>query len=209
MGALLYTIGYAGYPELDGFIAELKKNGVTTLIDIRRRPYESYYEQYDDNNLRNAMTREDMAYIRFEGNFGMGTDEGDEGEPESPIDFEETAKTEAFGKGIARLRYGMEKGLVPVIMGEAAEPVLCARGLLIARVLHEMGYTVKHIMPGRIKDHAELEEEIRDFAKREIRSEETGEYQLSLIPPAGPGSSLPDSGELLAEGYRRLNRLLF
>lgn len=209
MGSILYTIGYAGYPDIGVFLSELKRYGITTLIDIRRRPYESYFEQYDENNLRDTMAREDMAYIRFEGNFGIGTDEGDEGEPETPIDFEETAKTEAFGKGISRLRYGMEKGLVPVIMGEAADPVLCVRGLLIARVLHEMGYTVKHIMPGRIKDHAELEEEIRDFAKREIRSEETGAYQLSLIPPADSAARLTDGGELLAEGYRRLNRLFF
>ena len=209
MGALLYTIGYAGYPELDGFLAELKKCGVTTLIDIRRRPYETYFEEYEADKLRNTMTREDMAYIRFEGNFGLGTDEGDEEEPEAAVDFEETAKTEAFGKGISRLRYGMEKGLVPVILGEAADPVLCPRGLMIARVLHEMGYTVKHITPGRIKEHAELEKEIRDFARREIRKEETEEYQLSLIPPEDPAAGSTDGGELLAEGYRRLNRLLF
>lgn len=206
MGSTLYTIGYAGYPELDGFIAELKKYGITTLIDIRRRPYEAYFEQYEENTLRNALTREDLAYIRFEGNFGMGYDEEDDEEPENPVDYEEIAKTEEFGKGVSRLRYGIEKGLVPVIMGEAADPVMCPRGLLIARALNGMGYTVKHLLPGEVKDHSELEKEIRDFARKEINDEKNGEYQMSLIVPADSEVLSMSEVELLEEGYRRLNR---
>ena len=209
MGSLLYTIGYAGYPDIGGFIAELKEYGITTLIDIRKRPYQAYFEQYEENTLRNALTREDLAYIRFEGNFGMGYDEEDDEEPENPVDYEEIAKTEEFGKGVSRLRYGIEKGLVPVIMGEATDPAMCARGLLIARELSGMGYTVKHILPGGIKDHSELEKDIREFAKKDIGTEWTGEYQLSLISPDDTSASSLSDEELLAEGYRRLSRQLF
>lgn len=203
MGSVLYTIGYAGYPDIGEFIGELRKNGITTLIDIRRKPYHAYFEQYEENNLRNALTREDLAYIKFYDDFGMGTVEYEE-ETETPVDFEEVAKTEGFSKGVSRLVFGMEKGLVPVLMGEAMDPAMCPRGLLIARALFQMGYTVKHIMPGGIKDHSELEKEIIDFA----RTEKADADQLSLIPEDIQG--VPESDEdLLSEGYRRLNRMLF
>ncbi len=208
MGSLLYTIGYAGYPDISGFIAELKKYGITTLIDIRKRPYQAYFEQYEENNLRNALTRDDLAYIRFEDDFGIDTDEDDD-YPENKPDLEEIAKTEGFSKGISRLIFGVEKGLIPVIMGEAADPAMCARGLLIARALSRMGYTVKHILPGGIKDHSELEKDIREFAKKDIGTEWTGEYQLSLISPDDTAASSLSDEELLAEGYRRLSRQLF
>ena len=133
----------------------------------------------------------------------MGTVEYEE-EPETPVDFEEVAKTEGFAKGVSRLVFGMEKDLVPVIMGEAMDPAMCARGLLIARALSHMGYTVKHIMPGGIKDHSELEKSIIDFA----RIERADADQLSLIPEENKGVPASDE-DLLSEGYRRLNRMLF
>ena len=208
MGSILYTIGYAGYPDISSFISELKRYGITTLIDIRRRPYVAFFDQYEGNRLRNTLTREDLAYIRFDGDFGMTADE-DEEIPESPVDFEEAAKTEDFAKGIARLRFGIEKGLVPVVMGEAMDPAMCPRGLLIARVMSDLGYTVIHILPGGTKDHAELEKQIAEFARADMKSEGSEEYQLSLIPGNdAAGSSLNDD-DILAEGYRRLNRILF
>ncbi len=203
MGSVLYTIGYAGFPDIREFIGELKKHGITTLIDIRRKPYQAYFEQYEESSLRNALTREDLAYIKFYDDFGMGTVEYEE-EPETPVDFEEAAKTEGFAKGVSRLVFGMEKGLVPVIMGEAMDPAMCARGLLIARALFQMGYTVMHIVPGGIKDHSKLEKEIIDFA----RTERADADQLSLLPEDDQG--VPESDEdLLSEGYRRLNRMMF
>ena len=203
MGSVLYTIGYAGYPDIGEFIGELRKNGITTLIDIRRKPYHAYFEQYEENNLRNALTREDLAYIKFYDDFGMGTVEYEE-ETETPVDFEEVAKTEGFSKGVSRLVFGMEKGLVPVLMGEAMDPAMCPRGLLIARALFQMGYTVKHIMPGGIKDHSELEKSIIDFA----RTERADADQLSLIPEEYKGVPASDE-DLLSEGYRQLNRMMF
>lgn len=208
MGSVLYTIGYAGFPDIREFIGELKKNGITTLIDIRRKPYQAYYEQYEMNALRNALTREELAYITFYGDFGMGTVE-DEEAAETPVDFEEVAKTEDFSKGISRLRYGIEKGLVPVIMGEAMDPILCPRGLLIARALADLGYTVKHILPGEIKDHGEIEKKIIEFAKTELNEKRAIAYQMSLIPSETDSSSAISDEDLLAEGYRQLNRLLF
>ena len=208
MGSVLYTIGYAGFPDIREFIGELKKNGITTLIDIRRKPYQAYYEQYEMNALRNALTREDLAYITFYGDFGMGTVE-DEEAAETPVDFEEVAKTEDFSKGVSRLRYGIEKGLVPVIMGEAMDPTMCPRGLLIARALADLGYTVKHILPGEIKDHREIEKRIIDFAKTELNEKKAIAYQMSLIPSETDSSSAMSDEELLAEGYRQLNKLLF
>ncbi len=203
MGSEIFTIGYAGFPDIGDFIGELKGHGITTLIDIRRRPYQAYFEQYEENSLRNVLTREDLAYIKFYGDFGMGEIEYEE-EPELPVDFEEVAKTEGFAKGISRLIFGLEKGLVPVLMGEAMDPAMCARGLLIGRALFQMGYTVKHIMPGGIKDHSELEKEIIDFA----RAERADADQLSLLPEDDQETAASD-GDLLSEGYRRLNRMLF
>ena len=205
MGSVLFTIGYAGYPDICEFIGELKRNGVTTLIDIRRKPYQAYYEAYEENALRNSLTREDLAYIRFYGDFGLSTDDN----PAVSPDFEEIAKTESFGKGISRIRYGIEKGLVPVIMGEAMDPTMCPRGLLIGRVLADMGYTVRHIIPGKMKDQGDIEKEIIAFAKTDIIARSTGAFQMSLISPEENASSSMSDEELLAEGYRQLNRLLF
>lgn len=207
MGSVLYTIGYAGYPDIASFIAELKKYRITTLIDIRRRPYIAFFDHYVGNNLRNALTRADLAYITFDGDFGMAADE-DEEAPDSPVDFEEAAKTESFAKGISRLSFGVEKGLVPVLMGETTDPAMCPRGLLIARAMSDMGYKVIHIIPGGTKSHSELERKIADFARADMSSEASDD-QLSLIPgDPGMGSSLTGE-ELLAEGYRRLNRILY
>ena len=61
-----------------------------------------------------------------------------------------------------------------------------------------------HIVPGGIKDHSKLEKEIIDFA----RTERADADQLSLLPEDDQG--VPESDEdLLSEGYRRLNRMMF
>lgn len=208
MGSVLYTIGYAGFPDIGDFISELKKNGITTLIDIRIRPYQAYYEQYEENVLRDALTREDLAYIKFYDDFGMGNGESEE-ETETSVDFEEVASSDGFAKGISRLTYGMEKGLVPVIMGEAMDPAMCPRGLLIARALSGMGYTVRHILPGSLKEHSDIEKEIIEFARTDMRAKQDGAYQISLMQPEESDSALMSDEELLSEGYRRLNRMLF
>ena len=68
---------------------------------------------------------------------------------------------------------------------------------------------MKHILPGEIKDHKEIEKKIIEFAKTELNEKRAIAYQMSLIPSETDSSSAMSDEDLLAEGYRQLNRLLF
>lgn len=208
MGSEIYTIGYAGFPDIDEFIKVLKSYGITTLLDARSRPYLAYFEQYAEDNLRNALTKEDLAYIKFEDEFGLEPAGNLDDSDEMP-DFELIAETESFQNGISRVRFGLEKGLVPVILGEAMDPMMCHRGLLIGRVLHDLGYKVMHIIPGGLKDHSELEREIIEFARENTDNGNEVQEQLSLIPSDGETHAAVKNEDLLVEGYRLLNRMLY
>ena len=51
MAKKLYTIGYAGFPDIGVFLQTLKQYGVQILIDVRSSPYSTYYEAYNKDRL--------------------------------------------------------------------------------------------------------------------------------------------------------------
>jgi len=63
------------------------------------------------------------------------------------------AKAAMFQRGIGRLLSGAERFRLAVLCAEK-EPLVCHRGILISRHLHENGIVVRHILEdGSLEDH--------------------------------------------------------
>ena len=70
--------------------------------------------------------------------------------------YSRLACTEAFGRGIERIRDGLARGFRPALVCAEKEPLECHRTILVARRLVEQGIGVQHIhADGRLESHAE------------------------------------------------------
>jgi uncharacterized protein (DUF488 family) len=202
MKARLYTIGFAAFPDRTDFLSRLKENGIDAVIDIRSVPRSVILPQFDADTLPDYLFREGITYLSFAREFGE--------QPEDPaayrdgrLDFEAFASTEAFCSGIARLEVGLERGLVPALLSEEADPASGHGGILVSRALSMLGYEVIHITPAGLKTHAQLETELISQAREKVLAERA---QLSLLPQEDPAPL--SSSALLELGYRLKNEQL-
>ncbi len=196
MKARLYTIGFAAFPDRTAFLSMLKANKIDAVIDLRIAPRSAILPQFDADQLQDFLFREGITYLSFAREFGEPQDDLSL-HSEGRIAFEAFATTEAFRSGISRLEIGLERGVVPVLMDETADPASGHRGILVSRALSMLGYEVIHIIPDGLKTHAQLEAELIELAAETIRAQQA---QLTLLPEE---NSCPlTRSDLLELGYR-------
>ena len=200
MKSRLYTIGYAAFPTVSDFISQLKKYCADAVIDVRSVPSSPVFPQFDASSLPDKLISEGISYISFADEFGERQADSSLYR-DGRLDFDAFSRTDTFRRGIARLEIGLDKGLTPVLMGEDADPASGHRGILVSRALSSLGYEVMHIVPGGLKPHGQLEEELVAAAAEKIRSQRA---QMSLLPSDDP--AMPGRDALLEEGYRMKNR---
>ena len=196
MKARLYTIGFAAFPDRTDFLSRLKANEIDALIDLRGVPRSAILPQFDAEVLQDFLFQEGITYLSFAREFS-----GPQDDPalsrEGCVDFEAFAATEAFRSGVSRLEIGLERGVVPVLMEETADPASGHRGILVSRALSMLGYEVIHITPDGLKTHTQLEAELIDLAAETIRAQQA---QLTLLPDENPHPLT--RSDLLELGYR-------
>lgn len=141
----IFSIGH-GNKDMNDFIAELKSNGITYLLDIRSKPYSKWYPQFNQDSLSEELKLAGITYV-FVGDTlgGLPSDSTcyDEG---GKVIYDRIKERDFFKQGLSRLTTANEKHIPVAMMCSEAKPEECHRSKLIGQVLLDMEISVKHIV---------------------------------------------------------------
>ncbi len=153
------TVGHSDHP-LDRFLNLLKTSSVEVVVDTRSYPYSNFAPQYDQQPLKEALTKSNLQYLYLGRELG-GRPDGDQYyDAEGHVLYNRVADSELFQQGLARLETGIRKFRVALLCAEE-NPAGCHRRLLVSRVLLNHGIAVDHIRgDGRLQSEADLAREI-------------------------------------------------
>ncbi len=139
----IYTIGY-GSRSIDEFIALLRENAVTSLVDVRTSPYSSFRPEFSREPLASTL---DVAGIRY---IFLGKELG--GKPNSPdcyvdgkVDYGRLREKDFYKRGISRLLEALDQRYRIALMCSEGRPEDCHRSKLIGVSLSEAGIPLVHL----------------------------------------------------------------
>ena len=154
-GLRVLTIGHSNHPA-EHFLDLLKSHAVQVVVDTRSQPYSKYAMQFDQAELKTALSGAGIRYL-FLGQELGGRPDGDEFyDEEGHVLYDRLAETCLFQEGLSRLERGIRDYKVAMLCAEE-NPAACHRRLLIGRVLLDRGIQVEHIRgDGRIQTEDEI-----------------------------------------------------
>ena len=156
----VYTIGHSNH-SVEIFLSLLQKYSIDCLIDVRSVPASSYNPQFNKNNIKNYLMKNNIKYMHFGDEFGARHNDQDYLDAEGIVDFNLFRKSFLFGNGIERLEDGLEKGFSISLMCSEGDPLECHRFSMISIYLEKIDISVNHIMrDGSIKLNEILEKEL-------------------------------------------------
>lgn len=141
----LFTIGHSNY-EVDKFIDLLKKNNINCVIDVRSVPFSQYATQFNKNEIHQALNNSGITYIHMGEEFGARRNNRNLYDVDGKLDFEKTARSEEFLKGVSRVKEGLSKGYNIAFMCAEKMPYDCHRCILVGKAFFDMGYDVQNIL---------------------------------------------------------------
>jgi uncharacterized protein (DUF488 family) len=149
------TIGHSNH-ALDVFLRLLQEQGVETVVDVRSQPHSSFAPQYNAEALRKSLEEHGFEYVYLGRELGGRPDGAQFYDQDGRVFYGRVAASQPFLEGVERLRQGAQTRRVALMCAEE-NPSVCHRRLLIARVLHEQGWSVAHIRAsGAVETEAEL-----------------------------------------------------
>jgi uncharacterized protein (DUF488 family) len=156
----IYTIGH-GNRKIDDFLNLLKNFGIKYLIDVRSQPYSKFNPQFNQNDLKHYLTRNEITYVFMGDSIGGRPIDTSCYDDEGKVDYEKVKTKEFFIKGIERLKIAYEKDIPIVVMCSESKPCECHRSKLIGRTLSLEQIFLNHIdEKGRIKSQADVINEL-------------------------------------------------
>ncbi|HZY80421.1 MAG TPA: DUF488 domain-containing protein [Cyclobacteriaceae bacterium] len=165
MRAVVYTIGHSSH-AIGWFIELLLSQGVNCVVDVRSIAASRFNPQYNKKKLDEALKEKGIAYLHMPEEFGARQTSPDilTG---GKVDFEKVRRSDAFNKGVERIREGVKKGYSIALMCAEAEPLDCHRFSMISVALKDE-FEVLHILKDKtIITNADLEEKLlRKFQKK-------------------------------------------
>lgn len=190
MAKQLFTIGYAGFPDINDFLSTLKKNGIQILIDVRSTPFSAYFGAYNKDKLSKLLIDNNIYYANYARQFGARQD-NKSFYKKGRLDFETFSKSEQFLDGVKSVE---KSNAVIALMCAEKRPSECHRTILVARAFSDKGHSVVHILPNN-----------ESITQREVEQELLEEY----FPNRGQESLFEDSNlteeEYIAQAYRLRN----
>lgn len=190
MAKKLFTIGYAGFPEINDFLRVLKENGIQILIDVRSTPYSAFHSAYNKENLSRLLKDNGIYYANYARQFGARQD-NKEFYKNGRLDFEVFSKSNQFIEGINSVE---KSNAVIAFMCAEKKPSTCHRTILVAKAFSDRGYEITHILPNA-----------ESITQKDVEQELLEEY----FPNREQGSLFDDScltdEEYVAEAYRLRN----
>lgn len=202
----VFTIGHSNHP-MEYFITLLKQHGIDTVVDVRSKPYCRYARHFDQPALAAALKEEGIRYVFLGELLGGGPDDPSYYGDNERAQYEKLAQTKLFQQGIEHVIKGASRYRI-VLMCAEKDPNKCHRGLLVARVLHERGVDVQHILAdGELETHDMAmdrlaAEYLTSRSKKRVSHDKTMQkrvdpdsapLQLSLLDP-----HVPSREEILA-----------
>lgn len=157
----LYTIGHSIY-EIEDFVSLLKKNNINTIVDIRSTPYSKFASQYNREELKYNLKKNEICYI-FMGNLlGARYEDKDLLFENGKVDFKKVQETITFQQGVTRLDKGISKGYNISLMCSEKEAFDCHRFGLVSEYIDKnfIDVDVKHIYPDEILSQKDLEKKL-------------------------------------------------
>lgn len=156
----VYTIGHSNH-SIEIFLSLLQKYSIDCLIDVRSVPASSYNPQFNKNNIKNYLMKNNIKYMHFGDEFGARHNDPDFLDAKGIVDFKSFRKSFLFESGIERLEDGLEKGFSISLMCSEGDPLECHRFSMISIYLEKIDISVNHIMrDGSIKLNEILEKEL-------------------------------------------------
>ncbi len=155
MTSALYTIGHSRH-DLQTFIGMLRQQAITALADVRSHPYSRHAPQYCHEALKSALSDAGIAHVFLGRELGARS-KNPACYENGKVQYQRLAREPAFLEGIDRIHQGMSHYRIALMCAEK-DPIECHRALLVARVFHEAGIEVNHILAhGALETHHELE----------------------------------------------------
>ncbi len=160
----ILTAGY-GNRGFAGFVALMKRHGVTHVVDVRSVPQSSYWEDFRRPRLQRILPEAGLRYVYMGDTLG--------GVPDSPIlckDPEAVPLEPLFDApelhlGLDRLIQAAEDRVVCMMCG-CLRPHRCHRSRLIGEALARRGIEVTHLDDkGEPVSHSQVIEESKPLQK--------------------------------------------
>ena len=154
----LYSIGHSNI-SAEAFINLLKAHNITCVVDVRSAPYSKYVPQFNKDELKKTLAVQDIQYVPMGEEFGARRSDPSLYNGKGYLDFEATAKSTEFLKGIERIAKGIRDGYRIALMCTEQNPLDCHRFSLVTRSLAQLGFSVKHILQdGSLQTQEQVED---------------------------------------------------
>jgi len=152
----LFTVGHSNQ-TLPQLIAQLQRQGVNAVADVRSTPFSRRLPQFNRPELEAELPNQGITYVFLGEELGARREE-----PEAydgmQAAYERVAQLPAFDSGLERVLTGVSKGLTLALLCAERDPLTCHRAVLVSRHLVNRGVDVQHIHgDGHLESHAELE----------------------------------------------------
>ena len=158
----LYSIGHSNI-SAEAFINLLKAHNITCVVDVRSAPYSKYVPQFNKDEFKKTLAVQEIQYVPMGEEFGARRSDPSLYNGKGYLDFEATAKSAVFLKGIERIAKGMLDGYRIALMCTEQNPLDCHRFSLVARSFAQFGFCVKHILQdGTLQTQEQVEDALLD-----------------------------------------------
>jgi uncharacterized protein (DUF488 family) len=150
----IYTIGHSNQP-VETFIDMLRQQSVQLLADIRSFPGSRYCPQFNKEQMKTSLAAAHIEYIHMPELGGRRKTRADSintgWKNLSFRGYADYMETDAFKTGMAELQQIARQKTVAYMCSEVVW-WRCHRSL-VSDYLKIRGWTVIHIMPGKIQEH--------------------------------------------------------
>ncbi|GAA6620267.1 DUF488 family protein [Scytonema sp. NUACC26] len=127
----LFTIGYSNH-SISNFIALLKNNNISCVVDVRSTPYSKYYKSFDKENLLSELSINKIDYIWMGETLG-----GRRNDLKTSMGFRQDEKYDTdirYNEALLELMY-VAISKPTVLMCSEEDPRRCHRHKIIAHSL--------------------------------------------------------------------------
>ncbi len=155
---VIYSLGHSNHSFCD-FLALLRKNRISLLVDVRSIPYSRYQSQWKKDNLQKKLDKEGISYQFLGRELGGKRAEKKVYDEQGRINYDRVRGLEIFQEGLYQVKSRLEQGQQLALLCAEKEPWKCHRFFLIGPGLMAQGYEIRHIMPqGHTISQKEAEE---------------------------------------------------
>ena len=178
----IHTIGHSNL-SVESLVEMLKRRGITEVIDVRSTPYSRHVPQFNRENIRATLERNDAGYTHMGDSLGGRPQEERLYDRDGRANYRLMAKEKTFQDAIRQVEQMAEDKRIALMCTEA-DPLRCHRTLLVSQELASRGMGIIHLMrDGHRENHEETMGKLL-MAWKLLRDGEAGMTRRQLIEEA-------------------------